>query len=201
MKDYDAATLNYLQARAGIVSKRLIWIRAQNRATGDFEDLALWSGLRDRAFTVDGVTRTYNGAGAVLDAEPVLSGPGLAVRTYQIGLAAVAPEVEDLVKGYKTRGAPVAVHRALFHADTRALVAPPRRVWLGRVDEIDFSDGEIDGTAACIMSLVSETRALTRFLSTVKSHVSQKLRGGDKLRRYADISGAVPIYWGEKRAG
>lgn len=200
MKNFDAATLAYLSARSGIIAHRLIWITAENRATGDLEALGLWSGPRRRSFTVDGTVRPYDGAGLTLDAEPIVSGPGLAVRTYQIGLSAVAPEIEDLVKGYKTRGAAVEVHRVLFHPATRAQVAAPRRVWLGRVDQITFPEGSIDGPAACVIGLVSETRALTRPGSLLKSHAAQKLRGGDKLRRYGDISGAVPIYWGEKRA-
>lgn len=200
MKNFDAATAAYIASRAGVVAHRLIWIKAENRATGIVENIGIWSGLRDRVFVVGGTPRIYRGAGALLAAEPIVSGPGLSVRTYEISLSAVAPEIEDLVKGYKTRGAPVEVHRALFHPATRDLVSDPRRVWFGRVDEITFPDGDIGGMAACVLSLVSETRALTRPLAVLKSAAAQALRGGDKLRRYSDVSGSVPVYWGEKRA-
>jgi hypothetical protein len=199
MKEFDAATAAYLASRAGIVARRLIWIKAESRATGQIEALGLWSGLRDQAFDIGGDVRTYTGAGAVLDAAPIISGPGLSVRSYQLGLSAVAPEIEDLVKGYKTSGAPVEVHRAFYHADTRLLVAPPRRMFLGQVDQITFPEGMPGGSPSCTIALVSETRALTRLLSGVKSQAAQALRGGDQFRRFADVSGSVPVYWGEKR--
>jgi len=199
MKDFDAATAAYVGSRAGVVARSLIWITAENRATGAMDALGLWSGLRDQAFSIGGAARNYTGAGAVLGADPIISGAGLAVRSYMLNLSSVAPEIEDLVKGYKTRGAPVEVHRALFHPASRALVAPPRRVFLGQVDQISFPEGMPGEQPSCAIALVSETRALTRPLSSMKSNASQSLRGGDPIRRYADVSGVVPVYWGEKQ--
>jgi hypothetical protein len=55
------------------------------------------------------------------------------------------------------------------------------------------------GSPSCVISLVSETRALTRSLAGAKSQAAQSLRGGDQFRRFADVSGTVPVYWGEKQ--
>lgn len=199
MRIYDTATGAYYAARAGTIAHQLVWIEARDRITGDTETVGLWSGEENRQFVIDGEPRTYFGAGGLLKPDPITAAAGLAVRTYQVKLAAIAPEVEDLVKGYETRFAPVAVHRALYYPATRALVGAPHRVFKGFVNDITFPREKRGGLPACKLDLASETRALTRALGATKSDESQQARGGDRIRRFSDISGAVSVYWGEKR--
>ncbi len=199
MRIYDSGTLAAFGARGALVAHRLVWISARTRATGQLENLGLWSGEDDLGVAIGVEARTYTGAGALLQAEPLTAGPGLAVRSYQLMLAAVAPEVEDLAKGYETRFAPVEVRRALFDPATRALVGEPHVVFSGYINGIDFPTAEPGGSASCTLELVSETRILTRHLASKKSDESQKARGGDRFRRYGDISGSVPVFWGELR--
>ena len=66
MRTYDTLTANYLAARAGTVIRILIWAEAKNRSTGLTEALGLWTGAEDRAFTVEGGSRNYVGAGTVM---------------------------------------------------------------------------------------------------------------------------------------
>ena len=68
------------------------------------------------------------------------------------------------------------------------------------INSVDFPTSEPGGAPECVLEVVSETRVLTRGLALKKSDESQRTRGGDRFRRYGDISGAVPVYWGEKRA-
>lgn len=199
MRIYDAATSAALVARDGIISQRLIWIEARNTATGLPEHMGVWTGDYDLAVPIDGEARTYQGLGAVLQAEPISAAPGLAVRIHQLRLAAVAPEVEDLVKGYDTRFAPVEIHRALFYPETRGLIGDPHRVYRGLINDIVFPRSEPGGNPECIVSVASETRVLTRALASKKSDESHKVRGGDRFRKYADISGNVPVFWGEAK--
>jgi len=200
MRIFDSGTSAILGARGGLVAHRLVWIAARDRATGDTEALGLSSSEDDLAVTVEGEACTYLGAGGLLGVENITSGAGLAVRVHRLQLAAIAPEVEDLVKGYDTRFAPVEIHRALFDPETRALAGVPHRVFRGLVNSIDFPEAEPGGQPACVVEVVSETRALTRALATKKSDESHKARAGDRFRRYGDISGSVPVYWGELRA-
>lgn len=200
MRSYDSATGAYLAARGGIVSKTLVWISARNTATNAVEASGLWSGEEDATFTIGGQPRAYRGAGTVLGFEAVSASPGLAVRTYQIRLSAVAPEVLDLIKGYDTRFAPVEIHRAFFDPGSRALVAEPHRVFRGLINGVDFEEGKAGLEASCTVEIVSETRTLTRGLPLKKSHENQYERGNDYFRKYGDISGAVPVYWGELKS-
>jgi len=200
MRIYDAATLASLNARQGTIAHRLIWISARETGTETIAALGLWSGEYDLAITIGGQARVYIGAGGVLQADPISAQAGLAVRIHQLRLAAVAPEVEDLVKGYDTRFAPVEIHRALFDPATRALVGDPHRVYLGMINNIEFPTAAPGGQAECIVSVASETRVLTRTLAGKKSDETHKARAADRFRRYGDISGSVPVYWGEGRA-
>lgn len=200
MRDYDVATVDFLQSRAGVVAHRLIWISARNTATGLIEDLGLWSGEDNMGFTIGGQSRDYIGAGVLLDPEPITSQPGLDVRIHQLRMAAIAPKVEELVKGYDTRFAPVEMHRALFHPDTRQLVAEPHRIYKGMIDQITFPREVPGGSPACVVSVASETRILTRTLASKKSNESHVARnGGDGFRQYAVVSGSVSVFWGEKK--
>lgn len=201
MRNYDSATLDAINARAGLVPHRLIWVAARNRETAATEYLGLWTGEDDVQLSVEGQVRSYVGAGAVLQGDAITAGSGLEVRVHVLALAAVAPEVEDLVKGYETRFAPVEIHRALFDPATRALIGAPHRIFRGMIDQIDFPTDPAGGNPACTVQLVSETRILTRTLALKKSDDSHRRRdAGDGFRKYGDISGSVPVYWGEARA-
>ncbi|MCG7626058.1 hypothetical protein [Epibacterium sp. Ofav1-8] len=200
MRIYDAETLAYLSGREGLVSVRLVWIAARN-LSGGVETLGLCSAEDDLAVQVGGQDRTYLGAGPLLQSEPISAGSGLQVRVHRLHLSAVAPEVEDLVKGYQTRFAPVEIHRMFLDPATRLQVGQPHRVFRGVIDGIDFPRAEPNGTPSVSLQLVSETRVLTRPLPLKKSDESHRRRDQqDAFRKYGDISGSVPVYWGEIRS-
>ena len=200
MKSFDAATAAYLSSRGGMVAHRLVWITARNLSTDSLESLGLWSGEQDIAVTIAGQVRAYTGAGVMLEAENIVSAAGLGVRMVQLGLSAVSAQVEDIVKGYQTRFAPIEVHRAFFVPETGALVAAPHRMFRGVINSVEFTDAAAGENPACVIECASAARDLTRTLAVKKSDASQRRRADDRFRRYGDISGVVPIYWGERRS-
>lgn len=201
MRVYDPETLARLQARTEVITRRLVWIEARNLATGQVEGLGLWSGEYDLSIDLEGAPRLYLGTGALLESEPITAGPGLDVRVHQLALAAIDPQVERLVKAYDTRFAPVQMHRALLEPGTMQIIGTPHRVFKGLVNSVDFPHVPGNQQPSCVVEVVSETRQLTRGLALKKSDKSQQERGGDRFRRYGDISGSVPVYWGEKMHG
>lgn len=200
MRALDAGTTSFLAERAGLVAQSLVWVTARNIATQLTETIGLWTGEDDATLTIDGGPRTYSGANGLLRMDPIIASKGLDVRITQLHLSAVAPEVEDLVKGYDTRFAPVEIHRAVFRGSTRVLVGAPHRVFKGMINSIEFPTVEPGGFPACVVSVASETRALTRTLALKKSDETFRSGGGDKFRQYADVSGSVPVFWGELKA-
>lgn len=196
MREYDATTAAWLASGQHVIARSLVWISARNRDTLATETIGFWTGDDHREFTINGSLRTYFGAGAALDVPAFVYQTGLDVRMHTISLAGVAPEVEQAIRGYEPRLAPVEVHRALFSPDTMNLVAEPHRVFRGTIDEISYPTPEIGGDAVVSVSVASASRTLTRTLTLMKSDNAQRLRGGDRFRRYADVSGAVEVKWG-----
>jgi hypothetical protein len=200
MRDFDAPTLAAFQARTQIAKRVLVWITARNRTTGDPEALGLWNGGYDRSFTINGVARTYVGAGALMGVPPLASQAGLTVRMQRLTLSPIDDTVAALIRTYDTRLAPIEIHRASFDPVTTALVSEPHRVFKGLVDELEIPI-EPGGVTRCEMTVASSARYLTRTLTLKRSDASQQLRSGDRFLQYADVSGEVDVYWGERRAG
>ena len=197
MRSYSGTELSYLQSRNGFSARTLFWVQARNRGTGLVETMGLWSGEENRAFTIGGVVRDYYGAGALLGLDGIVMQTGIGVRLQRISLAAVSAEVAQLLRGYDASLAPCEIHRALYDPLTGSLIAEPLRIWKGFVDQAPIPTAEIGGESVVDMSLASAARALTRTLTLTKSDAVQRLRGGDRMRQYQDVSGKVPVAWGE----
>ena len=199
MRSYSAPVLSYLQSRDGYLTRSLLWVRARNRGTGAEETIGLWTGEETRSFTIGGIARTYYGAGAMLAIERIVMQTGLTVRMQRLTLSPLAPEVAQLLRGYDAGLAPAEIHRALFDPMTGDLIAEPHQVWQGVIDAAPIHTAEIGATSTVEVTLASAARALTKGLTITKSDAVQRLRGGDRFRRYGDVTGQVKVAWGEKR--
>lgn len=200
MRSYSSPELAYLTSRNGFVARGLLWVQARNRSTGAVETMGLWTGEEDREFTIGGSTRTYHGAGGLLGLDQIVMQTGLTVRMQRVSLAPIATEVAQLLRGYDAGLAPAEIHRALFDPMTGDLVAEPKRLWKGVIDTAPIHTGEIGGQSTVDVALASAARALTKGLTLTKSDAVQSLRGGDRFRRYQDVTGKVSVVWGEKKA-
>ncbi|PWE29961.1 hypothetical protein DDZ14_16090 [Maritimibacter sp. 55A14] len=200
MRDLDPATVAHLATRPAIAAYTLFWLSATNRTTGAVENMGLWSGDDHQSFDIGGQMRLYHGAGTMLDQLTVRYQSGTQVQRQKLKLAAIAPEVEQALKIYEPRLAPVEIHRAILDADTRQLIGAPHRVFAGTLEQLKTTrpkPGEQGGVAA---TLASAMRRLTLRLSTTKSDEAQRRRGDDRFYRYADVSGNYVTIWGEKKA-
>lgn len=200
MRIYSAGTTEYLTSQAHLVAHGLLWVSARNRQSGQEETLGLWTGDDHQDFVIGGQTRTYFGAGNVLDLGGITSQAGLEVRMQRFRLNALTDEVAMLLRGYDPRLAPVEVHRALFSPDTLQLVAEPHRLFTGYVDEAPIQTAAKGGTSSAELVAGSSARSLTIPLSFRKSDQTQRSRSGDRFRRYIDVSSQVDVWWGERRA-
>lgn len=199
MRDYDLATSAYLAGRVGIVSRVLLWVTARNRTTGAAETMGLWTGEDHLDFTIDGQVRTYFGAGGLVDVPPLTFQSGLLVRRHRVTIGILTPEAQQLLRGYDARLGLVEIHRALFSTETRQLVADPHKVFTGWIDELTIKTPAAGGRAVAEVALVSAARGLTVALPLKKSDEVQKLRAGDRFRKYQAISGTFETVWGETR--
>lgn len=198
MRSFDAPTLAALQNRTERMMRVLVWVTARNRGTGLPEELGLWNGGYDRSFTIGGVPRKYVGAGALMQIPPLVYQVGLTVRMQRLSLSPIDAAVAELIRTYDTRLAPIEIHRAVFDPSTTLLISEPHRLFKGIVDEMEVTV-DAKGEAGCDVTVASSARFLTRTLTLKRSDASQQLRSGDRFLRYADVSGEVDVYWGEKR--
>lgn len=200
MRIFGTAVGAHLAAREGIAARVMLWIEAKNRSTGATEAVGLWAGDDVRQFTVGGVSRTYYGASSLLSVDPVVSSAGLNVRSQRCALAPLSPEVAQAIRVYEPRLAPVEVHVAHLAPGTDALVGDPERVFVGWIDTVRTLTPAAGGEASVEVTLVSRSRGLTQGLSRRRSDESLRRRAsGDGFRRWADVSGAVDVAWGQSR--
>lgn len=200
MRTYDSATATYLAGQDSIVARVLLWITAKNRGTGAAQTIGLWNGDDHADFSIGGATRTYYGAGTVLQLPVISYVTGFGVQAHTVDLAPLAPEIITAIRVYEPRFAPVEVHRALFNAADMSLVAEPHRVFKGWIDAAPIQTPEIGSDGKVTLTLMSAARALTRSVAQMKSDATQQLRSGDRFRRWNTLSGAVDVAWGEIRA-
>jgi len=200
MRSFDASTLASLQDRTGIIARQLIWFSAKNRVSGAVETIGFWNGDDHVTLTIDSVERTYYGAGTTLKVPRIVTEVGIQARTHRITFSAVAAETLIALRQYDARLAPVEIHRALYDINSHSLVSAPHRVFKGWINNAPIPRKPPGEDASLVISLTSSARALTRNLALMKSDESQKLRGDDRFRKYADISGDVTTYWGEVQA-
>jgi hypothetical protein len=198
MRTLPAPLATFLAARPDALNvKALIWITARNRTTGLPETLGLWNGFDNQAFDIGGTIRNYFAIGSLLGLDRITYGSGLQVRMHTFSLSAISPEVEQAVRGYDARLAPVEVHGVVFDPVTNTMVGTPWLTLRGWVDEVEIRTSAAGGEGGIDLRVASAARALTRTLSLKRGDSSQQLRSGDRFRRYAEISGTASVAWGE----
>ena len=197
MRDFNATELTYLQSRTGFNAKSMLWVSARNRSTNAIETVGLWTGGQTQDFVIGGVTRTYFAAGGMLAIDQITMQVGLQVRMQRVTLSPLASEVTQMMRQFDAGLAPAEIHRAMFDTLTGGLIAEPRRVWKGQIDVAPIHTAEIGGQSTVEVTLTSASRALTKGLTLTKSDAVQRLRGGDRGRRYTDLTGKVRDVWGE----
>lgn len=200
MRSYDPDVLAHLNAGDSVRPRRLVWITARRIATGATESLGLWDGDDDHDFVIGGVTREYRGAGGLLGMDDPIYETGLVVRRMNIWLTLAAPEVLAAAMDYDLRLAPVEVHRIFTDPHSHLPIAAPHRIWKGFADGAPSSRAGLgSGGKRLTLTVASAAMALTQTVPLYYSDEAMKARSGDRAFRYADVSGDVPVYWGEAK--
>lgn len=196
----DSNTLALLGQRTGFVAHWLVWVNARERSTGNPVAAGFWSGDDHQVFTINGESRTYFGAGSLLDVDPIRQEVGLQVQRQTVRLT-MTPEVEQVVKGYDPSLQPVEIHRAVYDPETMTLTAEPEEQFVGTVDGTPIEEGPINGTSTITLEIASKTRQLTRTIPLMKSDAALRRRAPDDgFRKYVSEANSWEVAWGEKSA-
>ena len=133
----------------------------------------------------------------MISVDPVVTQIGVQVRTQRVSLSPASAEVLQAIQGYDARLAPAEIHRGLF--DAAGAPIGIHRIFKGVVDAIELPRPAAGSDGTVTVTLASAARALTRTVASKFSDGSMALRQGDRMFRYADVSGSVPVYWGETK--
>ena len=197
----DSNTLALLGQRTGFVAHWLVWVHARERSTGNPVTAGFWSGDDHQTFIINGESRLYFGAGALLEVDPIRQEVGLQVQMQSVALT-MTPDVEQAIKGYDPSLQPVEIHRAVYDPETMTLTAAPELVFSGTVDGTPINEGPIGGTSSITLEIASKARQLTRTIPLMKSDAALRRRApADGFRKYVAEANSWEVAWGEKAAG
>jgi len=182
----------------------MIWLTARDRSTGDPETGGFWSDLYSRTVTVvdpnTGATasRDYTGLGSLLDVQGITGASDLSAKAATVRLSQVDADVEQMIRGYDLRQAPIEIHFALFTPGTGELVANPYARFVGFVDEATIETPVENTEGGVTLRCMSHSRELTRSNSDVRSDKSQRRRNADDTGlKYVSVMGDLTLNWGK----
>lgn len=200
---YDVDTITALGGR-GIIVRDLLTVQGKTLG-GSAAEFNYWTGKANVAINVlplgeeTPVSRNFVGGGTLLDVPAIVDAVGLEARAITFGLdhlSTVTGSPMDMVYGNNVRVARVELHRALFDPETWNLVATPVLMFAGRVDGAAVDDAAVDGEGGLSIEAQSSAIDLTRKSMAMESDEQQRLRSGDRFRRYSDTAGQVDRWWG-----
>lgn len=202
----DVATQGAIRNRNAIVPRNFVVVTARDRDDGTDKLHGFWDDAEVVVTNVvsgeDGsiVSRTFVGDSAIVSCDAIPMRIGLEVRTVQLVLNPLHPAVQALVRGDDPRFGKVEIYRGLLDPASMLLVAPPRIRFLGRINGAPIDTAAAGDASKVTLKLVSHTRELTRTSPARKSDETQRLRSGDRFRRYTGVAGEWPIWWGEEKS-
>lgn len=199
MRNLPAAVSAHLAADGtGPHVEMLVWLVARDRATGAPEPFGFWTGADHQVITVAGEGRTYYGAGALLEVDPVTSSTAQLSRSWQFKVSQLDPTVAEAIRTYDARLAPVEVHEWHWDPEANLPLAEPVRVMRGTVMDLAMPTPPAGQQTEATVRIVSDAWRLTRGLPLMRSHEALQARtgGADAFRRYGNLTG-VSVAWGE----
>lgn len=204
---YDVATIAALESGA-IVVRDLLTIKGKTLG-GSAAEFDYWTGEDNVAINVvpagevTPVSRNYVGGSTLLDVPAIVDAIGIEARSVAFGLDHISTTVGspmDMVYGNNVRVARVELHRAHFDPATWNLVSTPHLMFSGRVDGADVDDAAAGGEGGLTVEAQSSAIDLTRKSMAMESDEQQRLRAGDRFRRYSDTAGQVETWWGQAKS-
>lgn len=190
-------------AAGTLVPRDFLWITARDRATGAPVSHGMWS---DRGTVsapviepVSGVTvtRSWEGAGGLIEVRNVTLSLSLTVNTVEIVLSQIDAQAEQIVRGLDPRRAPVELYRGFLDPLTQQLVAPAVARFRGFVDGAPITTPAEGGEGSITLTCAAYTQELTRASASKRSDADQRRRdASDAFFKDVTTVGDWEIFWG-----
>lgn len=205
MRPISTANQAALAERA-LVARDFLWFVARDRTTGAPVTVGFWSDLENvSAFVLDPdtllpVTRSYYGAGGLIEIDDIPSVSVIQVQDVHIRMSQLDEMVEIAIRGYDIKQARVEIHRGLFDPVSRKLVAPAVVRFVGFVNLVEVHTGAENEDGYVDLTCVSHTQELVRSNPSTRGHEDQLQRqAGDDFFIDAAVVTEWDLQWGEVR--
>lgn len=182
--DLSAEAIAALEARQ-LELREFIWIVARHRETGDpvsdgyySDDHTITCNVIDPD-TGSEVGRAFYGAAGYISRSPIARVSNLSVQTVAIDMSQVSVRVNELLRTYDVKQAVVQIFQGLLNPATRALVAPPRAIFVGFVDRAEITTPAEGQEGKATLHCASHTQEMTRSNPDTRSDASQRVRDPD----------------------
>jgi hypothetical protein len=202
MRDLSAANYDALQKRI-LLPRDFIWFVVRDRTTGAAVTDGYWSDIGSiDAQLVDPdtggtVTRTFAGAGSLIQISDIPLVSTLTVQNISVTLSQVADRVNNLVRAYDCKQGRVEIYRGLFDPASRTMVAPAVPRFVGTIDEAPIHTPKEGESGDVTLSCTSNTVELTRSNPDTRSDASQRLRSAtDNFLQDTAVVGNWQNFWG-----
>lgn len=187
-----------------LVARDFIWFVVRERDTGVAVVDGYWSDVGSLTASVidpdtgGSVSRSWNGAGALISISDIPLVSTIQVQTVTVTLSQVADRVNDLVRGYDCKQGRVEIFRGLFDPDTRAMVAPATPRFVGFIDHIEIKTPKENEEGGVEIKCTSHTQEMTRSNPDTRSDASQRLRSAtDNFYQDVAVVGEWEHFWGK----
>ncbi|KKC39501.1 hypothetical protein WH87_04700 [Devosia epidermidihirudinis] len=203
---YDPATIAALQSGA-LVLRDILTVNGKTNA-GVAASFVYWTGEDSIAVNVipagatSPVSRNAVGGGTLLEVPQVVDAIGMEARSVTFGLDHIDKSVGspmDTVFGNNVRVARVELHRAIFDPASWYLAATPHLLFAGRVDGAAVDDAAAGGQGGLSLDAINAVIDNTRTNPAMESDEQQRLREGDRIRRYGDTAAQIDRWWGQAK--
>jgi hypothetical protein len=211
MRDITAENWTALQQRA-LMPRDFIWFVVRERGSGVPVTDGYWSDIGTiSAQIIDPdtggyVTRTFYGAGSLIQISDIPLVSNITVQNITVTLSQVADRVNALVRQYDCKQGRVEIYRGLFDPQTRQMVSPATPRFVGTIDQAPIRTPREGESGDVQLTCTSNTIELTRTNPDTRSDASQKLRSAtDDFFYDVAVVGTWQHFWGkfggEVRAG
>ncbi|HEY4546097.1 MAG TPA: hypothetical protein VIG90_06690 [Pedomonas sp.] len=156
------------------------------------DPVAAWTGIGTLSFG----GRDYLGTGALGSIGTVGEGTDGAAVGISVGLSGIDPSFSEDILGQAYRGKPFELYVGALAENWQSVVAPPKRIWKGRVDTVDVTDGD-----QLAVSITAESRMRDQGRPRIRrlTNAEQQRRyPGDRFFEYLAQMVEVSILWGKK---
>lgn len=201
MIEYDPAIQSAIEQRKLVYCDMFWWV-PRDRESGDPVPDGYHSRKGVRSFNVlpadTGTPESREFVGTdLVNISSIARVSGLSIQTVTVTLLGVSDRVNDLIRTYEPKLAPVEVFRGWFSTITRQLVAPAVSRFVGFVDDVEIKRAAEGSQGNVILTCRSDSQELTRYNPDTRSDASQKLRSAtDNFFADATVVGGWELFWG-----